>query len=413
MASNYTSHSRDGIGLFVSRLPVCTPIVDNSAEKWNTSTLHTNVKSDIHNYPMATHVMVKEEATGKANYSFSYDEDAKQNFTEQKLQLLSISSPCLTMPDVLKCPFPEHIEPMDSNTSIKQTTFADHPLVKHGYIGASNHAYMYGKTLPHIPVANMDGSREVQQGDDCGCFYLCCDLLCSSDSDDSNHVLVDYGYGPKSKVITLLGDSSDHSDNAVVISSYEKNEGTKDKHVYMNPKQENLKVECIRSSMKKKAKKTNMYKKISKTSSLSASSTYSINGSVIKRRAYPMKELSVVAPLQLRNSVNDTLRNDLLLEMETIVGPRERWPARIYSIIISRKLSYMNVLLLSLFGYINRIPRDMLCSYEEANGVHVRFIHNIERLYQSFESVPENYNKYYSFSVRNNRNECLSGDERK
>lgn len=111
------------------------------------------------------------------------------------------------------------------------------------------------------------------------------------------------------------------------------------------------------------------------------------------------------AQVQEENSVEHSMHRaeHLLSEIEKIVGHKSRWPFRIYKLYVARRLSYMNTFIVAIFGYINKVPVDLLTNYLDANGISKNVSINVCHLYISFQNVPEHFKRYYSFNVKADR----------
>lgn len=96
--------------------------------------------------------------------------------------------------------------------------------------------------------------------------------------------------------------------------------------------------------------------------------------------------------------------------IENLIGSSAKWPNRVRRVLSRSKIAYLEAIIVAVFGFINKIPVELLCSYLCAKGVTVMRIENIKGLYDSFQYAPERFRKYYSFHVTRNRNEYINGE---
>ena len=95
--------------------------------------------------------------------------------------------------------------------------------------------------------------------------------------------------------------------------------------------------------------------------------------------------------------------DELLLEIQKIIGHKSLWPVRIYNLYISRRLSYMNTFIVAIFGYINNVPLDLINDYLHANRISKTVRNKVVQLYEKFKIVPDSFKNYYSFNIKQDR----------
>ena len=367
----------------------------------------------------------------------------------------------------LKIPFPTGID--YSSVPLPVTSFSEHPLVKGRDIGKPLplfDAHLSAASCCSTPV--MFNDTVLGGGGtpacDIGCFYLGCDLLVSSDATDGDdYALVDYGNGlpvsgcareplpdekqaekrvPKRRACAERNKDICHRKGGPYTN---RNKGVYPAALPALPSMAGAELTCTAaidaplpailvaggrwptSGDQAEGHKKEDPSKISNTRVDAAAlpnlpSMAGAKATLTAATAAPMHALLVAGgnglpsgdSVQPRMAENDHIITPAILfsQIEHIVGPKEKWPVRIYNIFISRRLTYMNVLLIALFTYINKVPESLACAYLEANGVRKIFVHNLSSLHSSFANVSDQFKDYYAFNIRHNRFEYVTGEER-
>lgn len=370
-----------------------------------------------------------------------------------------------TMRSDMLCPFPERIDYLDgSRYTSRKTSFSSHALVKDGQIGPGiGNEHLFGHVLDQSDGADNlycnDNCKELQKG----VFFLACDLLLSSsDSDYGDIILVDYGNGP---------DSIGKAEHPIIIHSSDENKKVQTEQVKKAKKKAKKRAkrqkkninhcQLIKKTRKKKTPTVPNRKRVkwdvstalplaqtqnaeSGQSTLAPIESTTSGAEVENAVPLPLPSVEPVAntspaqnaeswhtPLALPSSTgtaaaiqnqnavptaNPSIETnafpgtvaDIFQEIEIIVGHRSLWPSAMYSLFLARRLSYKNIFLVSLFGYINNIPEYLFMQYLEAKGVQERVRHNATRLYASFRAVPANFSNYYSYHVKTRKNMYLN-----
>ena len=217
---------------------------------------------------------------------------------------------------------------------------------------------------------------------DCGNFIIDCDLLKDSDDSDCGHLfMVDY-----------VTDQPKHAANTETFP----------KKVKEEPMDTN--ENC-----------SNAGKYISGT-----------NGCPEKDRFFCNETLADTYPQVHENShtntsvlqENYTEKEPLPKNLNTIyfqmlidiVGDFKCWPYRVQNLFRSSKFIYIEILIISLFGFINKVPVQLLCAYFKTKNIKPANIDTIKNLYTSFTNSGTHFNKYFSYNVRQQRTEYISGE---
>ena len=67
-------------------------------------------------------------------------------------------------------------------------------------------------------------------------------------------------------------------------------------------------------------------------------------------------------------------------QIQQVIGPVLRWPECVRTLLLGSKLAYVDVLIIAVFGYINKVPIDLLCMYLNSKGLPLLRRDNVVKL---------------------------------